>query len=448
MPFTRRNSLLAALFPCALALSAQQSGSPAETGKKALDLLLAEKFPELSAMFSESYRQTITLEFLEQRVAAELKEFGKPQNIGAIVLASDGPNSLVSFPVRFANTNLNVQFTLNGSGQIAGMYFRPPEKPLPALWKQPAYSKPDSFRSREVTIGSDMWKLSGTLTTAATTPAGSARAAGVVLVHGPGPNDRDESMFATRIFADLAEGLASRGFAVLRYEKRTRAYGEELSESGYSINEETIEDAVRAVALIRMQAEVDPARVYVLGHSLGGYAAPRIAARAGKLAGLIILAGPARPIEDVAYDQSDYLTHLQGEPGVKEQARLAQIKAEVQKVKDLAPGKNNPDVVLGLPSKWWLSVKGYDPVAEAKKLGTPMLVLQGERDFQVTMKDFGLWKSGLAGRGNVAFHSYPKLNALFITGEGKSTPAEYHNPGNVAPEVVEDIAAWLNSHAK
>jgi hypothetical protein len=74
-----------------------------------------------------------------------------------------------------------------------------------------------------------------------------------------------------------------------------------------------------------------------------------------------------------------------------------------------------------------------------------MLIMQGERDFQVTMKDFGLWKSALASRENVTFHSYSSLNDLFIKGEGKGSPAEYHNPGNVAPEVVDDIASWLSS---
>ena len=72
-----------------------------------------------------------------------------------------------------------------------------------------------------------------------------------------------------------------------------------------------------------------------------------------------------------------------------------------------------------------------------------MLFLQGERDFQVTMKDFALWKTGLAGRKDVTFHSFPTLNHLFVAGEGKSTEAEYRKPGHVAPEVIDDIAKWV-----
>jgi hypothetical protein len=437
----RKRAIRTGLFLASASLLLAQTGrNPADVGKKALDLLLAGKYPELSGMFSENLKQTITLEFLEERVSAELKEFGQPQSIGDAILATDGSNKLVSFPVKFSNTSIHVQFTLNPSGQVAGMYFRPPNKPLPALWKQPSYSKPDVFHEREVTVGTDPWKLGGTLTI----PMGNGKVPGIVLVHGPGPNDRDEAIFAIRIFRDLAEGLASRGYAVLRYDKRTKVYSDELSETGYTLDDETVEDATRAVALLRKQSEVDPNRIYVLGHSLGGYAAPRIAARDRKLAGLIVMAGPARPVEDVAFDQSDYLVHMKGEPSPNDLSRLNQLKAEVDKVKHLGSGDNSP-VVLGLPLAWWQNVKGYDPAAEAKRLGIAMLIMQGERDFQVTMKDFALWKAALGGRANVTLRSYPKLNDLFIEGEGKSNPAEYHNPGNVAPEAINDIANWLSA---
>ncbi len=81
----------------------------------------------------------------------------------------------------------------------------------------------------------------------------------------------------------------------------------------------------------------------------------------------------------------------------------------------------------------------------AAKLKTPMLILQGERDYQVTMIDFAGWKKSLGERQDVDFKSYPKLNHLFVEGVGKSKPSEYLTQGYVAAEVIDDIATWVKN---
>jgi uncharacterized protein len=422
----------------------QAARDPAAIGRNALDLLLAGKYAEFNALLTDPAKGLLTPEFLRDRVGAELKSFGALGSVGEPATVQEGKNSVITFPVRFSETNVNIQITLNDSFQVAAFHLHPGNAPLPPGRQRPAYSKPDLFHAREVTIGDDDWKLGGTLLI----PTGTPPFAGVVLIHGPGPNDRDESIYSNQVFRDLAEGLASRGIAVLRYDKRTKVYGEKMSEMDFTLQQETVEDAVRAAALMRRQPEIDPNRVFVLGHSLGGYASPRIAVQDGKLAGLIFLAANARPIEDVALEQNDYVAHLNGGPSEEEQKRLDGLKAEVEKVKQLEPGKSNPPVVLGLPVSYLLDLKGYDAAAEAKKLTLPMLFLQGERDFQVTMEDFGIWKSALSGREDATFRSYPELNHLFITGEMKSSPAEYRNPGNVDAEVVGDVATWVLARKK
>ena len=417
---------------------AQTPQSPA-AGRRALDLLLAEKYTDLSGMLAPTAKDTLTPVFLRDRAGVEIKGFGKLGSIGEPVIARDGRNTLVSFPVQFSKVSVNIQFTLTESGQVAGLYFRPANAPLPPVWQRPTYSRPELFREREVTVGDDAWKLGGTLLI----PVGKPPVPAVVLVHGPGPNDRDESIYSNKIFADLAEGLASRGLAVLRYDKRTKTYGAKMSEMDYTVEQETVEDAVRAVALLRHQPEIDANRIFVVGHSLGGYLAPRIADRDGRLAGLVFLAANARPVEVMALEQNEYVASLGNGPSPEVQKRLADLRAEVLKVRNLTPGKANPPVLMGLPLAYLLDLKGYDPLAAAKRLTIPMLFLQGERDFQVTMKDFDLWKSALGGRSNATFRAYPALNHLFIAGEGKSSPAEYRVAGNFSGEAVGAIANWL-----
>jgi len=438
--FLRRTAAIsAALFVSSL-LAAQLPDKPAVVARKALDLLLAEKYTDLRTMLSSAAQDRLTIDFLHDRVGGEIRTFGQLANIGEPVIAQDADSTLVSFPVHFAATRVNVQFTLNPSLQIAGLYLRPPDAPLPKVWQRPAYSRPDAFTQREVTIGSDEWKLGGTLTV----PVGKGPFPGVVLVHGPGPNDRDEEIYSNRIFRDIAEGLASRGIAVLRYDKRTLTYGDKMGDMAFTIEQDTVEDAVRAIGLIRRQPEVAANRIYLLGHSLGGYAAPRVAARDGKLAGLIFLAANARPIEDVALDQNEYIAHLDGNPAPQVQQRLDALKAEVDRVKALESGKPAPQVLMGLPGVYLLDLKGYDPAGQAKKLTIPMLFLQGGRDFQVTSKDFEIWRAALAGRGGVEFQQYPALNHLFISGDGKPGPSDYLKQGNVDPTVIADIATWIS----
>lgn len=382
-------------------------------------------------------KERLTPEFLKDKVGVEIKSFGKLNNIGKPVTAVEGKNTLVSFPCQFTATTVNIQLTVNETQQIAGLYLRPANAPLPPLRQQPGYVKTGTFSEREITLGSDPWKLGGTLLT----PTGKGPFPALVLVHGPGPNDRDETLYSNRIFKDLAEGLASQGIAVLRYDKRTKVYSDRMADLDYTVEQETVADAVQALALLRTQPGIDPKRVSLLGHSFGGYLSPRIATRDVKLAGIILLAANARPLEDVTLDQFTHVARLAGGPTPEAQKRLDALKVEVAKVKVLSPGKANPAVVLGLRSAYLLDLKNYDAPAAAKRLAIPMLVLQGERDFQVNMADFSLWKNALGSAA--AYKTYPTLNHLFISAEQKSTPAEYRVPGNVAPEVLADIAAWL-----
>jgi dipeptidyl aminopeptidase/acylaminoacyl peptidase len=331
------------------------------------------------------------------------------------------------------------------------MFLEPEEAERPA-WTAPAYVTPEAFRESDVKVASGSVSLPGTLTI----PLGEGPFPGVVLVHGSGPQDRDETIGGLRPFQDLAQGLASRGIAVLRYEKRTKVYGKEMAAAGdITVKDEVIDDALAAVRLLRETPGVDRRRLFVAGHSLGALLAPRIAVFDGavfhgpeRLRGVVLLASPSRPMSEVVRDQAQWLAA----PGASDAQRLAApaIRKEADALADLFAGHPDPieRPILGASRAYWLDLNAQQPLDAARSLDKPILVLQGERDYEVTMSDFLGWRQALGGRRDVTFKSYPKLNHFFVAGEGRSGPEEYRKPGHVAAEVVDDIAAFVTGARK
>jgi dienelactone hydrolase len=410
-----------------------QSPDPGGTARKALDLFLGAKYAELTQMFSPSSKaeRNGVVPYSESTLAklgTSAKEYGDVEKIGQPSVSDMGPISTVAIPVQFAKQTINFTVYINADGQIVQMYLRPGQ----AIWTHPDYFKQGAFQVREVTVGGDEWKLPGTLTY----PAGKTGSPAVVLVPDSGPSDRDATVIGTKVFRDLAEGLSSRGIAVLRYEKRTRQYANKISSTSYTIDDETVHDAAEAAALARTEPEVDPKRVFVLGFGVGGFIAPRIAGDDGKLAGLILLGAPEHSLEDWIMETAESLNLTP--------KRLDEVKQHVAKVKKLEAGDTDLAPLMGLPVAYWLDLKGYDAAGDAKKLGVPMLILQGGRDFQVGPAEFDAWKTAMTGRNSVTVKSYPALNHLFVAGVGKSTEEEYRKPGHVSVEVIDDIAKFVN----
>ena len=206
-----------------------------------------------------------------------------------------------------------------------------------------------------------------------------------------------------------------------------------------------MDDAAYAVALLRGRKDIDPKGVFVLGHSLGAMLVPRIGLRTPEAAGFIVMAGPARPLEDLILYQYRYLYSLDGSISETDQKQLDDLARKVDRVKkpDLDLKTPIQDLPLGVPAAYWLDLQGYHPPTEARKLQRPLLVLQGERDYQVPMPEFEAWKIALKDQPGVTFLSFPPLNHLFIAGKGKSTPAEYQKVGHVDADVIRTIAAWI-----
>lgn len=371
-------------------------------------------------------------------------QFGSYQNIERTRTGEVQGFDLVFVTVNFSKAEVEFRVVFDDDQRIAGFHIESVADPLADLYTPPDYAQLGRFTEEEVTVGSGEWALPGTLTL----PTDTGRHFAVILVHGSGPNDRDETIGPNKPFKDLAWGLASEGIAVLRYDKRTLVHGQSMDIDTTTLQEETIDDALLAVDLLKNHPQIDPANIFVLGHSLGAMAAPRIGEANSQLAGLILLAGATRPLEDVILEQVTYLTSL--DPSPEGEAELAAVEEQVAKVKESTLSLDTPaaELPLGISPAYWLDLQNYNPAQTAQSLEMPILVLHGQRDYQVSMEDFAGWQQALAPRPNVKLTSYPDLNHLFMTGEGRSTPEEYANPGNVAQVVVEDIASWLRSQQK
>jgi uncharacterized protein len=269
----------------------------------------------------------------------------------------------------------------------------------------------------------------------------------IILVHGSGPNDKDETIGPNKVFRDLAVGLAANGVATLRYDKRTRVYAKDLKPDSITIKEETIEDALSAIKLASTFSEIDKFQIYILGHSLGGMLAPEIAAESKNLKGIILLAANARPLEDLIVDQTNYILSLDSLTGAeKEQLHILEMQVAKVKSNTLTIQTVASELPLGVHANYWMVLNKYHPLETVKKLKSRILILQGERDYQVTMIDYALWKKELSDNKNASFKSYPKLSHLFIEGEGNSTPSEYENAGNVADYILTDISEWIKKN--
>lgn len=322
--------------------------------------------------------------------------------------------------LKFQRAPLRFLVAFNAEKKVSGLRLLPvppEEKPLVA----PFDSVHLEESPIEVTTGN--YKLPGTLTR----PKGKTHLPIIILVHGSGPQDRDGSIGPNKIYRDIAWGLAAQSIAVLRYDKRTYVYGKASVPEGKEItpDEEVIEDAVSACQLAASMPFIDKQKVFLAGHSLGGLLAPLIATRCPSVTGLILLAAPSRSQDDIIKEQLRYLASLNGNT---DETLLTQ---QYQQVKAAAP------------QIYWDYLDKYAPVMTACSLSVPMLFLQGERDYQVTMQDFAMWKLGMFGKTNVTFLSYPTLNHCFMEGTGKSTPMEYNHPARVSEKVMEDIAKWV-----
>jgi hypothetical protein len=430
---------------------------PAVVGRAFIESLAAGDTASAEAMEDATMRAAAPAATLGQLWDQFVAQFGAFAAIDGVTVEQSAPYQNATVQARFATALVPLIVTVTDTGQVAGLHLgqavpasgepasgsaapSPSDDPSPA-----AYVDRSAFTETEVTVGASPWSLPGTLAM----PDGAGPFPAVVLVAGSGPQDRDETIGPNKPLRDLAWGLASNGIATLRYEKRTKAYGEALAPqaSSITVREETVDDAIAAVDLLRATPGIDADRVFVVGHSLGGHLAPRIAATAapGSVAGIALLEANASPLQDMVGAQLTYLASEEGGADPQAAAMLAALPAQLALLEspDLSAETPASSLPLGIPAAYWLDLRDYDPAAVARDLAIPILITQGGRDYQVPSSELSAWREALAGRDGVTFREYPALNHLLMAGTGPSGPAEYAVPGHVAADVVEDLAAWV-----
>ncbi|MFB9386903.1 alpha/beta hydrolase family protein [Pseudonocardia petroleophila] len=329
-----------------------------------------------------------------------------------------------------------------------------PQEPQPPL----------PYRAVDISYPSGDLTLAGTLTL----PEGPGPFAAVVLITGSGPQDRDESVAGHRPFLVLADALTRAGYAVLRTDDRgVGGSGGDYSRATY---EELTADVLAGAAHLASRPEIDPARIGLLGHSEGGSLAPLVAREAaGKVAFVVLMAGPAVSGEDVLVRQNERLLAQAGSPPAEVETQVAYVRelvallraqdydraAELTRTRiaeqaaALPPAQRpTPEQVdaqaAALVSPVTRALVTYDPAAALGELSVPVLAFYGGKDLQVPAEQSEPRAVALlSGNTDATVRTLPGLNHLMQPADTGSLAEYARIETTVAPDVLDLVTGWL-----
>ena len=434
-------AMVLALAACGIA-SAERETRKMETAADADEFIaafLGEHPEDLEGVWAFSAQMEAALRQMGgiAGMAKQLAALGTPENILPAYEGEAGGLKVFYIPCAFSAMQVDLVLAVQ-DGVIAGL------QTGPYSGGKEEKTESDLYDSLELALPvPSLGELPGILTV----PKGEGPFPAVVLLQGSGASDKDESIGNLKPFRDLAEGLAAEGIAVYRFDKRSYVYGAELmTNRQITLADEYLEDAVNAVQLLARQDRIDPDRIFVLGHSLGGNAVPAAARELEnapvKACGFIMMAASPRPLDVLMREQYDFLYSLMPEITAEQQAEKDAMFAELDKLQN-PDALAEEDMVAGVYSAYWKWLADYDILQAAKDITRPVLLLQGEEDYQVTLEDFGIWKDALGEKENWQMISYPGLTHVFTAGRKTEGAEVYSRPGRMDTRVIQDIADFI-----
>jgi pimeloyl-ACP methyl ester carboxylesterase len=282
--------------------------------------------------------------------------------------------------------------------------------------------------SRAVSFRSAGYGLEGTLTS----PDGRAATAGVLIVGGSGPIDRDGvsriAVSTPPIYRWWAEGLAAAGFTVFRYDKRFVTHPS-IEVASFD-QEAQIADALAALSALRAAREAAGHPIFIIGHSEGGTLAPVVAARAGAVAGVALINSVVFPVDDLLVAQLD------ANPAISK-AVVTETRNRLDAVKD---GSFPPDeLLLGAGVRYWKQWIDYSTSAKARlsELGPALLLVQCSRDQTLPGATLGRNRASL--REIAAKNPRARFQELAGHDHFALRPGERA----ASPELMSTLIGWL-----
>ena len=401
-----------------------------------IDAFMQRQWERLEALSHPTMREKISREQWEKLITDLEAKAGPVQRHAFFSAEMNGSYASIVHNVIFAKDSLAVRVVIDSVNLVGGFWLDQIKRVY--LYPAPDYADRAAFTERELTVGSK-YALPATLSV----PKGKGPFPAVVLVHGSGPSDRDQTIAGNKMFRDIAWGLASRGIMVLRYEKRTKLFGAKMNRNETTVQEETIDDALLAVKLLAAQPEADGKRIVLAGHSLGAMLAPEIATKAREVDAVAMLAPIARPLEVVISDQLRYIASMQDTLSPEESIKL---NAELDKAKQVQEEKLMPTkTLLSMPASYYYDLHKRDQHAYAKALGKPIFISRGMKDYQAPQMDYIMWQDILKGVPGAAFRTYDNCYHLFIETDGQPGPWNYQQEGHVVRGLIDDLESWCKT---